>query len=906
MEVDDGAWDPEPAWVTNNDPYVHKNGFTRKFLEVCACADRITESQTFLVVVMMCILMAGVLVGLQTYTSLTSDPTVLVLDEFVQVVFIVECLAKILSCGLSPWMFFVGKHSRWNNFDFVIVVLCLPVWDPIFGGGASQVSLLRLARLARIFKIVKKIPQLAMILMGVVGGFKAIMYIVLLLTMVFYLYAILGILLFRSNDPFHFTSLSSAMLALFRCATLEDWTDIMYVNMYGCAEVDQWDNGVYPSVAIATANFTASPFPDRYCDHALSQGRPIASISFFVTFICLSNFVMLALFIGAVSMSMGQALEDMKHREAAKKRANQMEKMRKLLSADKASELGCFGYVRYMASAIRYEGMRMRALHWVKRAWRHEVAVMQMELEAGELAEQGKDRAGALPDSEGVKTQLLNFRNVELDETQAARVTKAVYQALLYDPVCEQGFCAWLCLCAQKASQQDTEEDQEQSGWGIEEFGPYVIPAVPEVQADRTPLEAKDGEPVAGKGWKSAAQRWSDLKSAVKESQKLWQTSGAADAASALVMLMKMQLIEPFPERDGKIPMDDILRLFDDCLKREVFDRSISHYSRAIKVRKRVARIATFRSAGIARQQDMYYNGFTSQERATFVEVMERLVVIIWGTLPHRNDEIKPAEISAGIADIARAQAQSNPAESPSFSGITAAAAAGANLVRATSIKIKRQATTLARKANAAWFQRLSACAGAHYSRFVVAPSRILVNSKRFNNFITAVIMIQAVLVGIQTDPALEHDRGLEIADAIVLSIFTAEIVGKVLAEGPQPLLFFRPAWNRFDFVVVFLSFAIGGGAVTVLRLLRLLRLLKLVKALPQLQVIVLALLKGFASIGYIGVILFIFFYVYSVLGHILFSDNDPWHFGQLHTAILSLFRCATLEDWTDIMYINM
>lgn len=37
-----------------------------------------------------------------------------------------------------------------------------------------------------------------------------------------------------------------------------------------------------------------------------------------------------------------------------------------------------------------------------------------------------------------------------------------------------------------------------------------------------------------------------------------------------------------------------------------------------------------------------------------------------------------------------------------------------------------------------------------------------------------------------------------------------------------------------------------------------------------------------------------------------MFGANDPIHMGTLHIAFLTLFRCATLEDWTDVMYIGM
>merc|ERR1711968_8752 len=90
------------------------------------------------------------------------------------------------------------------------------------------------------------------------------------------------------------------------------------------------------------------------------------------------------------------------------------------------------------------------------------------------------------------------------------------------------------------------------------------------------------------------------------------------------------------------------------------------------------------------------------------------------------------------------------------------------------------------------------------------------------------------------------------------------------------------------------------------LRLLRLLRVLKLLKGLPELLVIVSALINGLASIGYIATILFMFFYLFGIGGMLFFGRNDPWHFGTLHISMITLFRCSTLEDWTDVMYTNI
>jgi len=153
----------------------------------------------------------------------------------------------------------------------------------------------------------------------------------------------------------------------------------------------------------------------------------------------------------------------------------------------------------------------------------------------------------------------------------------------------------------------------------------------------------------------------------------------------------------------------------------------------------------------------------------------------------------------------------------------------------------------------------------------------------------------------------------LETMDTIILAIFCVEILVKVIGKFDRPWDFFHvpkrgvDRWNCFDFVVVAGSFLPGSGSLlTILRLLRLLRVLKLLKAFPALQVLVMALISGLGSIAYIGVILVLVFYIFGILAMILYSKNDPWHFGTVHISMLSLFRAATLEDWTDIMYTNV
>ena len=71
-------------------------------------------------------------------------------------------------------------------------------------------------------------------------GLQSCVYVALLLLLIMYFYAIMGITFFRDNDRFHFGDLGTAMVTLFRAATLEDWTDLMYTSMYGCEQAPSW------------------------------------------------------------------------------------------------------------------------------------------------------------------------------------------------------------------------------------------------------------------------------------------------------------------------------------------------------------------------------------------------------------------------------------------------------------------------------------------------------------------------------------------------------------------------------------------------------------------------------------------------------------------------------------------
>lgn len=182
--------------------------------------------------------------------------------------------------------------------------------------------------------------------------------------------------------------------------------------------------------------------------------------------------------------------------------------------------------------------------------------------------------------------------------------------------------------------------------------------------------------------------------------------------------------------------------------------------------------------------------------------------------------------------------------------------------------------------------------------------ARRVADSHAFQNFILGVILLTAVVVGLETSEALvERHRGLfEVADVLVQTIFVLEITIRLLAHWPRVGRFFLDGWNVFDLTVVGASLLPQAGAFAmVARLARLLRVTRLVSVFPELRLIVSTMLRSIPSMGHILLMLGLLLYVYGVLGLYLFRPHDPERWGTLGTALLTLFQMLTLEGWVEI-----
>jgi voltage-gated sodium channel len=173
-----------------------------------------------------------------------------------------------------------------------------------------------------------------------------------------------------------------------------------------------------------------------------------------------------------------------------------------------------------------------------------------------------------------------------------------------------------------------------------------------------------------------------------------------------------------------------------------------------------------------------------------------------------------------------------------------------------------------------------------------------------FQNFILGVILVTAVIVGLETSDTLVERYGelFELADLVVQTIFVAEIVIRLAAHWPRLGSFFRDGWNVFDLAVVAASLLPQAGAFAmVARLARLLRVTRLVSAFPELRLIVSTMLRSIPSMGHILMMLGLLLYVYGVLGFYLFREHDPERWGTLGAAVLTLSQMLTLEGWVEV-----
>ena len=185
---------------------------------------------------------------------------------------------------------------------------------------------------------------------------------------------------------------------------------------------------------------------------------------------------------------------------------------------------------------------------------------------------------------------------------------------------------------------------------------------------------------------------------------------------------------------------------------------------------------------------------------------------------------------------------------------------------------------------------------------------RRIESSKVFQGAVITIIILSALTIGAKTydlPPLVE--KSLIVMDNAITLFFLVEILFRFgVCANKKRFLF--DGWNLFDTLVVIGSLIPLDNSEAVLlgRLLRVFRVLRRVSVVPELRFLINSLLKAIPRMGYIALLMFIIFYIYAAMGSMFFASVDEELWGDVAIAMLTLFRVATFEDWTDVMYATM
>ena len=185
--------------------------------------DRLRSNKAFELLVISVIIISALLIGVKTYPMPPLvERTIVILDWGITFFFMMEIFVRFLGEPEKKRFF----HNGWNIFDTLIVVVSLiPIQD-------SELALIgRLVRIFRVLRMVSIIPELRTLLNSLMAAMPQLGYVLLMMFIIFYIYAAVGSTFFASINPDLWGDIAISMLTLFRVMTFEDWTDVMYETM---------------------------------------------------------------------------------------------------------------------------------------------------------------------------------------------------------------------------------------------------------------------------------------------------------------------------------------------------------------------------------------------------------------------------------------------------------------------------------------------------------------------------------------------------------------------------------------------------------------------------------------------------------------------------------------------------
>ncbi|MFP4449554.1 MAG: ion transporter [Rhodosalinus sp.] len=159
------------------------------------------------------IVVNAVVLGLETSDTAmaAAGPLLIAIDRACLAIFTIEIALKLVAHG---GRFF---RSGWNVFDFVIVGIALVP-------ASEGLSVLRALRILRVLRVISVAPRLRRVVEGFVRAIPGMGSVFLLMTLVFYIGAVMATKLFGDAFPQWFGSLGDSAYSLFQIMTLESWS----------------------------------------------------------------------------------------------------------------------------------------------------------------------------------------------------------------------------------------------------------------------------------------------------------------------------------------------------------------------------------------------------------------------------------------------------------------------------------------------------------------------------------------------------------------------------------------------------------------------------------------------------------------------------------------------------------
>ena len=235
-----------------------------------------------------------------------------VLEEEIEKITVKYRLAK-----WEPWSYFFNLS---NIYDFTVNVLIIYGYcmDAVPGANVGwftpgRITAFRLLRMIRVLKFFYSFQQFSVILSGIAAGIKGMGWVVILLLVVMYVYAVLGVTSFALIDPMHFRDLHTSFLTAANVATMNDWRTYLLTTMYGCehfgyTEDDHMDKCPYL-------------LDDDGETKQYARGHPIVAGMYFISMILIIGNIMMSLVIGIITAKMDEAndrVDELRHERKQK------------------------------------------------------------------------------------------------------------------------------------------------------------------------------------------------------------------------------------------------------------------------------------------------------------------------------------------------------------------------------------------------------------------------------------------------------------------------------------------------------------------------------------------------------------------------------------------------------------